>query len=150
VDSDDEYTYNHKELNKRKSRNKNKFYKKNKNLYSKENSSSSDMSEDDETNFLFMGIETQNKAIDDNEENFEVEGEVDLEGELISALEELRKYKKRNKSLREQLLEYEGKQKSKEREVSITIKESKQVVIELKTQLQEAKIIEEVISKQLN
>jgi hypothetical protein len=62
----------------------------------------------------------------------------------------MRKYKNKNKSLREQLLEYEGKQKSREKEVSITIKESKQVIIDLRNQLQEAKIIEEVISKRLN
>jgi hypothetical protein len=37
------------------------------------------MSEDDETNFLFMVIETQNNVADDNEENYEVEGELDLE-----------------------------------------------------------------------
>jgi len=108
------------------------------------------MSDDDETKLLFMGIETKNKFVDNNEENYEVEGELDLEGELISALEELRKYKKKNKSLREQLLEYEGKQKSREKEVSITIEESEQIFIELKTQLQESKIIQEVISKQLN
>jgi hypothetical protein len=62
-----------------------------------------------------MGIETQNNVVDDNEEKYEVEGQVDLEGELISSLEELRKYKKKNKSLREQLLEYEEKQKSREK-----------------------------------
>jgi hypothetical protein len=61
------------------------------------------MSENDETKLLFMGIESQNKIADDIEENSEVEGELDLEGELISALEELRKYKNKNKSLREQL-----------------------------------------------
>jgi hypothetical protein len=60
VDSDNEDTYNHKELKKSKTGNKKKFYKKKKNFYSKEDNSSSDMSEDDETNFLFMGIETQN------------------------------------------------------------------------------------------
>jgi hypothetical protein len=42
-----------------------------------------------------MGIETQSNAADDNEENSEVEGEADLEGELISAIKELRKYKKK-------------------------------------------------------
>jgi hypothetical protein len=56
-----------------------------------------------------MGMESQNKVVDDNKENYEVEGELDLEGELISALEELRKYKRKSKSLKEQLLEYEGK-----------------------------------------
>jgi hypothetical protein len=50
-----------------------------------------------------MGIKPPNE----DEGNFEVEGEVDIEEELISSLEELRKYKKKNKSLREQLLEYE-------------------------------------------
>jgi hypothetical protein len=56
-----------------------------------------------------MGIETQNNVVDDDEENYEVEGEVDLEGELISSLEELRKYKNKNNSLREQFLEHEEK-----------------------------------------
>jgi hypothetical protein len=67
------------------------------------------MSEDDDMELLFMSIETQNNVLDDNEEKYEVEGEVYLEGERISALEELRKYKKKNKSLREQLLKHEGK-----------------------------------------
>jgi hypothetical protein len=44
------------------------------------------MSENHETKLLFMGIETQNKVADENEENYEVEGEVDIEGELISSL----------------------------------------------------------------
>jgi hypothetical protein len=48
-ESDDEDTYNHKELKKRKTRNMNKFYKKNKKFYSKEDISSYDTSEDDET-----------------------------------------------------------------------------------------------------
>jgi hypothetical protein len=42
------------------------------------------------------------------------------------------------------------KKKSKEKEVSITINESEQIIIDLKTQLQEANRIEEVIIKQLN
>jgi hypothetical protein len=92
-----------------------------------------------------MGIETQNNVFDDNEEKSEVEGEVNLEEELISSLEELRKYKKKNKSLKEQLVEYEEKQKSREKEVSKNIKELEQIIIELKTELQETKRIEEVI-----
>jgi hypothetical protein len=108
------------------------------------------MSEDEEARLLFMGIETQNNVVDDNKENYEVEAEVDLEGELISALEELRGYKNKNKALREQPLEHEEKQKLREKEVSVTIKESEQMIIDLKTQLQEAKRIEEVISKQIN
>jgi hypothetical protein len=123
-EGDDEETQNHKEYKKRKTGNKKKFYKKKKNFYSKEDNSSSNMSEDDETSLLFMGMKSQNKVVDDNE-NSKVEGEVGLEGELINALEELRKYKRKSKSLKEQLLEYKGKQKSREKEVSKTIKESK-------------------------
>jgi hypothetical protein len=99
-----------------------------------------------------MGIETQTSTIEDdtrNEGNFEVEGEVDLEG-LISALKELRKYKRKNKSLREQLLEYKEEQKPRENEVSKVIKASDQVINDLEIQLKETKRIEEVISKQFN
>jgi hypothetical protein len=71
-----------------------------------------------------MGMESQNKFVDNNDEKFEVEGEVDLEEERINSLEDLRKYKRKSKSLKEQLLEYEGKQKTREKEVSKTIKES--------------------------
>ena len=45
-----------------------------------------------------MGIETQNSDYESN-----VEGEVDLEVELISSLEEIEKCRGRNKSLKEQL-----------------------------------------------
>jgi hypothetical protein len=111
------------------------------------------MSEDEESEHLFMGIETQDnisKNTFEIEENFEVEGEVDLEEELISALDELRKYKKKNKLLRGQLLEFEEAQQLREKEVSKTIKESEKIIIDLKTQLQEAKRNEEVLNKQLN
>jgi hypothetical protein len=37
------------------------------------------MSEDDEKELLFMGIKTKNKFVDNNEEKYEFEGEVDLE-----------------------------------------------------------------------
>jgi len=54
---------------------KNKFYKKNKNFYSKEDNSSSHMSEYEETQILFVGIEPPNE----DEGKSEVEGELDLE-----------------------------------------------------------------------
>jgi hypothetical protein len=71
----------------------NKKYKRKvfkKNLYSRQYSSSYD--EDDETNsdskkVLFMARENKIRNFDGSEE----EGEVDLRGELISALEEIRK-----------------------------------------------------------
>jgi hypothetical protein len=89
--NDNEETYNHKDHKKDKTQYKNKFYKKNKNFYSKEDSSSSDMSEDEETELIFMGIEPPNE----DEGKYEVKGEVYLEEELISALEEMRKYIKK-------------------------------------------------------
>jgi hypothetical protein len=42
-----------------------------------------------------MRMNTRNNDVDD-EENFEFEGEVNLKEKLISALEELRKYKRTN------------------------------------------------------
>jgi hypothetical protein len=142
-DNDDEEAHNQKNQYKKK------FYKKKKNFYSKEDISSSDISEDEDSKLLFMGMNTQNNNID-NEENSESEGEVDLEAKLISALEELRKYKKKNKLLRAQLQEFEESHQSREIDASRTIKESEQIISDLKSQLLEAKIIEEVILKQLN
>jgi chromatin segregation and condensation protein Rec8/ScpA/Scc1 (kleisin family) len=81
------------------------------------------MSEDEDSKLLFIGMNTQNNNID-NEEKSESEGEVDLEAELISALEELRKYKKKNKLLRAQLQEFEESYQSREINASRTIKES--------------------------
>lgn len=64
-------TYNLKEHKKGKVGKKKKIYKKKKNLYSKEGNSSSDMSEDDEIELLFMGIETQ--ANDAEKDHYEDE-----------------------------------------------------------------------------
>jgi hypothetical protein len=103
--------------------------RKRKNIYSKDNSSSSDMTEDDDTEVLFVGIETQTDTTVDNnygnEENPKVEGEFDLEGELISALEELRRCRRKNKLLKEQLLDYKEGQRSREEEASKSIKKTK-------------------------
>lgn len=100
-DSDDEESYNPKQYNKGVTRYKKKSYKKNKNLYSKEDNCSSNESEDYETKLLFMGIENTCESDHyEDEENLEEEVEVDLEGELISALEELRKNRKKSKALK--------------------------------------------------
>ena len=50
---------------------------------------------------LFMGIETQTS----NHESY-IEGEVELEVELIRALEEIEKCRRRNKYLEEKLSKY--------------------------------------------
>jgi hypothetical protein len=65
-------------------------------------------------------------------------------------IEELRKTKKKNMVLREELLEIKEATKSREREVSKTIKELEQIISDLKSQLLETNKIEEVILQQLN
>jgi hypothetical protein len=75
--------------------NKKKFFKKY--LYSKEDSSSLDEDDDsdsDSENVLFMDFEN-------DEEDYEEEGEVYLEAELIDSLRELNEERKKNKSLKE-------------------------------------------------
>ena len=79
-----------KKFKRGKTGNKKKFNEKQKILYTIEDSEDEDTSGDEETKILFMGIETQDGESDE-------EGEVDLESELISALEELEKCRKKNK-----------------------------------------------------
>jgi hypothetical protein len=81
--------------------------------------------------------------------NSEDEEEVNLDEEFICAIEELRKSKKKKRLLREQLLDIEEATKSREKEVSKTISELKQLIIKLKTQLQETKRSEEISNKEL-
>jgi hypothetical protein len=99
--------------------------------------------------FYLLEYISQNNNIY-NEEKFESEGEVDIEVERISSLEELRNYKNKNELLREQLQEFEESHQSREIDASRTIKESEKIISDLKSQLLEAKIIEEFILKQLN
>ena len=56
-----------------------------------EDSEDSDGSEVEETEVLFMGLDTQAWNSD-----LDIEGEVDLRAELVSALEELKKCRKNN------------------------------------------------------
>jgi hypothetical protein len=142
-EENDEEVHNQKNLYKKK------FYKKNKNFYTKEDMNSSYISEDEDSELLFMGMNTQNHNVDD-ERKSEFEGEVNLEVELISALEELIKYKTKNKLLRAQLQEFEKSHQAKEIDSLRTIKESEQIINDLKSQLLEANKIEEVILKQLS
>ena len=67
-----------------------------------DDSCSNESSEDEETEFLFMGIKTENLE----EESEEV---VDLEAELIISLEELRRYKRMYKQLKNKVIEVEEK-----------------------------------------
>ena len=116
---------------------------KKKNLYSREDSSSSneDNSDYDLGKVLFVAFEEKNE---NNEDDSEEEGEMDLEGELLSALRELKKERKKNKKLKEEL------SKMKENiQDSIDPEETKKFFIDLKVNLEEAKMIEETLRKQL-
>ena len=99
--------------------NKKKYYEKKKIIYTMEYSEDEDTSGDEETKILFMGVDTQAQNGESDKE-----GEVGLKFELISALEELKKHRKKNK-------------------------QSNQIISDLKTQLQEAKKIEEGLYLQL-
>jgi hypothetical protein len=66
---------------------------------------------------------------------------------MISSLDELRKYKRKNKLLRGQLLEFEQAQQ-KRKGISKIIKESEQIIIDLKTHLQVVKINKEILDEQ--
>jgi hypothetical protein len=121
-----------------KKRNKKKFFKKI--LYSREDSSSSDEDDDsdsDSERVLFM-------ALENDKEYYEEEGEVDLEAELINALSEIKRERKKNKSLKEELIKLkEGSQNPKNSE------EVQQMIMNLKVQVEEARRIEETLKNQL-
>jgi hypothetical protein len=89
-------------------------------------------SDSDSKRALFMEVE------DDSEE----EGEVDLRAEIIIALEEIRKERKKNKSLKEELKMKEGYPNSNSEEIE-------EMITSLKIQIEEEKIIEEVLRIQL-
>ena len=89
-----------------------------------------------------MAIDT--KEITDDHEGSKEEGEVDLERELISALEELDKERKKNKLLKKEL--------SKIKEItqdSTNFEVIKKAFMDLKVKLKKSKMIEESLRKQL-
>ena len=69
---------------------------------------------------------------------------MDLEAELISSLEELHKERKKNKLLKREL----GKIKESTQDTT-TPEEMKKVFMDLKSKLEEAKMIEESLREQL-
>jgi hypothetical protein len=83
------------------------------------------MSEDENSELLFMGMKTQYDKHSEDEE----EGK--FEEEILSVIEELGKTKKQNKVLRRELLEIKEATTSREREVSKTLKESEQTISNL-------------------
>ena len=82
------------------------------------------------------------KILKNNDDNYEEEGEVNLEGELISALCDLKNERKKNKHLKEELSKMKESIKD-----SINPEETKKVLIDIKVKLEEAKMIEETLKK---
>ncbi|XP_043705467.1 transcription initiation factor TFIID subunit 11-like [Telopea speciosissima] len=109
---------------------------KSKGLISKHHSSTSDESDDDTTDeSLFMVLsditEKSNEHPTTVSDNDDEEAEVDLEGELIAGLDELKTERKSHKKTIKQLKEAE----KKILEMKVQIEEFKKVVDELETQL---------------
>ena len=89
-----------------------------------------------------MAMDTK-ETTDDHDES-EEEGEVDLEEELISSLEELNKERKKNKLLKKELSRIR-----EDTQNSTMFEEVKQAYLDLKVHLEEAKVIEESLRKRL-
>jgi hypothetical protein len=102
IDEEEVPKKENKHQKREKERNKGIFLEK-KNLDSKDNSSSSNEgydSDSDSRRVLFMALETQEENTKNNEGDYEEQGELNLEEELISVLGDLRIERKKNKSLK--------------------------------------------------
>ena len=87
------------------------------------------LSEEGTSEFLLMAIEELEGLLLEDEE----EGEVDLEGELRSALEEIDRLKLKCRKQNDMLLKYVREEKNLE------------VLIQLKVELEEAKKVEDIL-----
>ena len=79
--------------------NKGKFFKKKNNLYSKEEDESSSDEDSDNEEFLFIGVDQPIRQKKKEIVEEEMEAEVDYEGELISALDDLQFEREKNINL---------------------------------------------------
>lgn len=132
-----DYESDNQEKIKYKKLNKEKRYQKKSIRIDKNNSSledsDSEFSDDDKSNeFMLMVVEDQ---FDLNEE----EAEVDFEGELISALEEIDRLKQKKRKQKELLRKYVKYEHG-----------SNDILISLKIELEEAKKIEYILKEQLS
>ena len=115
-------------------------------MYSKDDSSSSDEDDDNDTDsrrVLFMVLETQEETTENNEGEYEEEGEVNLEEELISSLRDLRIERKKNMYFKEEL----SNQKEDFQNPSKNSEEAKHTIIDIRIQLEESKVIEETLKR---
>ena len=86
-------------------------------------------------------LKDSKEVIEEHDES-EEEGEVHLEAELVSALEELHKERKKNKLLKKELSRIR-----EDIQDSTSSKELKQAYLDLKVQWEEAKVIEKSLRK---
>jgi hypothetical protein len=129
--SDDEKKYKYKKYNKKKILVAN-------NDNSSEDTDSDSSCEDKENDFMLMAKEdydNKSTCIDDNDE----EVVVDLEGELISALEEIDRLKTKNRKQKQLLTQFEKDSKKLDEDFAL-----------LKVELEEAKKIEDILKQQLS
>ncbi|KAH9302639.1 hypothetical protein KI387_014222, partial [Taxus chinensis] len=135
----------------KQSRGKKRFEKQKKSLYSKRGSSSSEESgisdsDSDEEETLFMAIEEGSST---SKVDLEGINDIEEEEELICALGEIKALKKRNQKQRLRHQKYEEQNQSFEAKLAQSLEESKNLIIDLKTQIEEAKRIEEGLRSQL-
>jgi hypothetical protein len=128
---DDEKKYKYKKYNKKKSLVAN-------NDNSSEDTDSDSSDENKPNDFVLMAKEdhdNESTGSDDNEE----EAVVDLEGELISALEEIDRLRSKNRKLKQVLTQFEKDSKEPDEDFAL-----------LKVELEEAKKIEDILKQQLS
>jgi hypothetical protein len=129
--SDDEKKYKYKKYNKKKSLVAN-------NDNSSEDTDSDSSYEDKENDFMLMAKEDYDNKITGSDENDE-EVVVDLEGELISALEEIDRLRTKNRKKKQLLTQFEKDNKKPDEDFAL-----------LKVELEEAKKIEDILKQQLS
>ncbi|KAH9293136.1 hypothetical protein KI387_041660 [Taxus chinensis] len=149
-DSDDEESKPKFKREFKQNKGKKRFGKQKKSLYSKGSSRSSEESgisdsDSDNEEILFMAIKDDLERDEDMEEK----GEVNLEEELICALGELKALKKKNQKQKLQILKYEEEDRNFEAKISQSLEESGKMIVDLKTQIEEAKRVEEELRNQL-
>jgi hypothetical protein len=109
-------------------------------MYANDEGNSSDEEDNNTKDVLFMAINEFSDDETSKHEDPDEEGEVNLEGELICALSELKKLRKKNESLKEQLRKSKGEHHEPNGETEF---------IGLKRQLEEEKRIEEILANKL-
>jgi hypothetical protein len=72
-------------------------------------------------------------------------GEVDLEEELIYALSEIRKLKKKKLKQKEQLHKYQEEDRDSKAKMSQILEELEKIIISLKVHIEEERRIEQVV-----